>query len=75
MLTGVAAATQAGPATVLSYVILGIACAYSALSYARLAAAVGGCVSADGYPWVAGLIVYFGYSRRHSQRAVGCSEA
>jgi APA family basic amino acid/polyamine antiporter len=51
VLTGVAAATQAGPAIVLSYVLAGVACAFSALAYAELAAAVGGCGSAYGYTY------------------------
>jgi APA family basic amino acid/polyamine antiporter len=51
VLTGVAAATQAGPAIVLSYVLAGFACAFSALAYAELAAAVGGCGSAYGYTY------------------------
>jgi len=51
VLTGVAAATKAGPAIVLSYMIAGTACAFSALAYAELAAAVGGCGSAYGYAY------------------------
>src|SRR5258706_12634926 len=42
VLTGVAAATQAGPAIVLSFVVAGIACAFVAFSYAELASCVGG---------------------------------
>lgn len=53
VLTGIAAAHQAGPAVVLSFVISGIACAFAALAYAELAAAVGGCGSAYGYSYVA----------------------
>ena len=53
VLTGIAAATQAGPAVILSFVIAGIACAFAALAYAELAAAVGGCGSAYGYSYVA----------------------
>ncbi len=51
VLTGVAAATQAGPAIVLSYLVAGTACAFSALAYAELAAAIGGCGSAYGYSY------------------------
>ncbi|MFQ6757391.1 MAG: amino acid permease [Deltaproteobacteria bacterium] len=51
--TGIAAATQAGPAVILSFVIAGIACAFAALAYAELAAAVGGCGSAYGYSYAA----------------------
>ena len=53
VLTGHAAATQSGPAVVLSFVIAGIACALAALSYAELSAALGGCGSAYGYSYVA----------------------
>ncbi len=53
VLTGIAAATQAGPAVILSFVIAGIACAFAALAYAELASAVGGCGSAYGYSYVA----------------------
>ena len=53
VLTGIAAATQAGPAIVLSFIIAGFACAFAALSYAELAAAVGGCGSAYGYSYAA----------------------
>jgi APA family basic amino acid/polyamine antiporter len=51
VLTGIAAATQAGPAIVLSFVVAGLACAFTALSYAELAASVGGCGSAYGYTY------------------------
>jgi APA family basic amino acid/polyamine antiporter len=53
VLTGVAAATQSGPAVMLSFVIAGLACAFAALSYAELSASVGGCGSAYGYSYVA----------------------
>ena len=53
VLTGVAAATQAGPAVVLSFVVSGLACAFAALAYAELSASVGGCGSAYGYSYAA----------------------
>lgn len=53
VLTGIAAAHQAGPAVVLSFVISGTACAFAALAYAELAASVGGCGSAYGYSYAA----------------------
>lgn len=53
VLTGIAAAEQAGPAIILSFIISGFACAFAALAYAELAAAVGGCGSAYGYSYVA----------------------
>ncbi len=51
VLTGIVAATDTGPAIVLSYIVAGLACAFSALSYAELAASVGGCGSAYGYAY------------------------
>ncbi|PJD93479.1 MAG: amino acid permease [Legionella sp.] len=51
ILTGVVAATHTGPAIILSYVIAGFACVFSALSYAELAASIGGCGSAYGYAY------------------------
>ncbi len=53
VLTGVAAATQAGPAVVLSFIIAGTACAFAALAYSELAASVGGSGSAYGYSYAA----------------------
>ena len=49
VLTGIAAATKAGPGLILSFIVSGTACAFSALSYAELAASIGGCGSAYGY--------------------------
>ncbi len=53
VLTGIAAATQAGPAVVLSFVVSGFACAFAALAYAELSSSVGGCGSAYGYSYAA----------------------
>ncbi|MBI4667086.1 MAG: amino acid permease [Nitrospinae bacterium] len=53
VLTGIAAATQSGPAVILSFVVAGVACAFAALAYAELASAVGGCGSAYGYSYAA----------------------
>lgn len=53
VLTGIAAATQSGPAVILSFVLAGLACTFAALSYAELAASVGGCGSAYGYSYSA----------------------
>ena len=51
VLTGIAAATQAGPAIIFSYVLAGVACALSALAYAELASSVGGCGGAYSYAY------------------------
>lgn len=53
VLTGLAAATQSGPAVILSFIFAGLASAFAALSYAELAASVGGSGSAYGYSYVA----------------------
>ncbi|WP_245537335.1 amino acid permease [Thiocystis violascens] len=82
VLTGVAAATQAGPAIVLSYLVAGIACAFSALAYAELAASVGGCGSAYGYSyaglgeivaWIIGWDLILEYGVATSAVAIGWS--
>jgi APA family basic amino acid/polyamine antiporter len=51
VLTGIAAATQAGPAVIFSFLLAGIACGFSAFAYAELASSVGGCGSAYGYAY------------------------
>jgi APA family basic amino acid/polyamine antiporter len=60
VLTGIAAATQAGPAIILSYLLAAIACGFAALSYAELAATFGGCGGAYGYAY-AGLGEFFAW--------------
>ena len=69
VLTGVAAATQAGPAILLSFIVAGIACAFVAFAYAELASTVGGCGGAYGYAyalfgeiiaWIIGWNLVFG---------------
>lgn len=49
VLTGIAAATHAGPAIIFSYILAGLACLFSALAYAELSSSIGGCGSAYGY--------------------------
>ncbi|KTD18736.1 basic amino acid/polyamine antiporter, APA family [Legionella lansingensis] len=82
VLTGIVAATQAGPAIILSYVIAGFACAFAALSYAELAASVGGCGSAYGYAyagfgeviaWIVGWDLLLEYAVAVSAVSVGWS--
>lgn len=51
VLTGIAAATKAGPAVVLSYCFAGIASMFAALAYAELASSVGGTGSAYSYAY------------------------
>jgi APA family basic amino acid/polyamine antiporter len=51
VLTGIAAATQAGPAVIFSYLLAALACGFSALAYAELASSVGGCGGAYGYAY------------------------
>ncbi len=82
VLTGIAAATHAGPAIIVSYIVAGIACAFSALAYAELAATVGGCGSAYGYAyaglgelaaWIIGWDLILEYSVATSAVAIGWS--
>jgi APA family basic amino acid/polyamine antiporter len=69
VLTGVAAATQAGPAIILSFIVAGVACVFVAFAYAELASTVGGCGAAYGYAyalfgeivaWIIGWNIVFG---------------
>ena len=53
VLSGITAATQAGPAVILSFVAAGFACACAALSYAEMASSIGGSGSAYGYGYAA----------------------
>ena len=82
VLTGIAAATHAGPAIIVSYIVAGIACAFSAMAYAELAATVGGCGSAYGYAyaglgelaaWIIGWDLILEYSVATSAVAIGWS--
>ena len=82
VITGVVAATQTGPAIVFSYILAGLACTFSALSYAELAASVGGCGSAYGYAyvgfgeliaWIVGWDLLLEYSISISAVSVGWS--
>jgi APA family basic amino acid/polyamine antiporter len=82
VLTGIAAATKAGPAVMLSYALAALACALSALCYAELAAAIGGCGSAYGYAyaglgeifaWIIGWDLLLEYGLSTSTVAVGWS--
>jgi APA family basic amino acid/polyamine antiporter len=82
ILTGVVAATHAGPAIILSYVLAGFACAFAALSYAELAASIGGCGSAYSYAyagfgefiaWIVGWDLLLEYSISVSAVSVGWS--
>lgn len=82
VLTGVAAATQAGPAVSLSYVLAGLAALFAALSYAELATSVGGTGSAYNYAyssfgellaWIIGWALLLEYTMSVSTVAVGWS--
>lgn len=82
VLTGIAAATKAGPAVMLSYVLAACACGFSALCYAELASSVGGCGSAYNYAyvgigelfaWVVGWTLLLEYSLAVSAVAIGWS--
>ena len=82
ILTGVVAATQAGPAVIFSYILAGIACVFAALSYAELASSIGGCGSAYGYAyagfgeliaWIVGWDLLLEYAISVSAVSVGWS--
>lgn len=82
VLTGIAAATHAGPAIVLSYVVAGLACAFAALSYAELSSSIGGCGSAYGYAyasvgelpaWIIGWALILEYGVATATVAIGWS--
>lgn len=82
VLTGIAAATEAGPAITLSYVLSGCACLFSALAYAELAAAIGGSGSAYTYSytsfgelvaWIIGWDLILEYTMSVSTVAIGWS--
>lgn len=82
VLTGVVAATQAGPAIIFSYIMAGLACVFAALSYAELAAMIGGCGSAYGYAyagfgellaWIVGWDLLLEYTVSVSAVSVGWS--
>lgn len=82
VLTGIAAATLAGPAVVLSFVVAGIVCTFAALCYSELASSLGGCGSAYGYGyaslgelpgWMIGWILILEYGVATAAVATGWS--
>lgn len=82
VLTGIVAAMHAGPAIVASFVVAGLACIFVALSYAELAASIGGCGSAYGYAyaglgeiiaWIIGWDLLLEYGLGISTVAIGWS--
>lgn len=82
MLTGVVAAKHSGPAVTLSFIVAGLACVFVALSYAELAASIGGCGSAYGYAyaglgeviaWIIGWDLLLEYGLGISTVAIGWS--
>jgi APA family basic amino acid/polyamine antiporter len=82
VLTGVAAAQHAGPAIVVSFVISGAACAFSAFAYAEFASMIPAAGSAYSYAyaalgeifaWIIGWDLILEYSVGASAVAVGWS--
>ncbi len=82
VLTGQAAANFAGPGIMISFVITGILCAFVALSYSELAAAIPVSGSAYSYSyasmgefvaWIMGLLLLLEYGVAASTVAVGWS--
>jgi len=82
VLTGIAAATKAGPAVTFSYIIAGFVCMFAALAYAELASSVGGTGSAYGYAyagfgefiaWIIGWNLVLEYTMSVATVAIGWS--
>lgn len=82
ILTGIAAATKAGPAVVISYMIAGMASLFAALAYAELTASISGAGSAYSYAyagfgeliaWIIGWDLLLEYSMSVSTVAIGWS--
>lgn len=82
VLTGIAAATKAGPAVMFSFVFAGIAAGFSAFAYAELSSSIGGCGSAYGYSlaglgeliaWIIGWDLLLEYGVACSAVAIGWS--
>lgn len=82
VLTGIAAATKAGPAIGLSYVLAGLAALFTAFAYAELSSSVGGCGSAYNYSyasfgelvaWIIGWALILEYSVAVSTVSIGWS--
>lgn len=82
VLTGVAAATRAGPAITLSYIVAGLASLFAALAYAELTTSIGGCGSAYNYTytafgefiaWIVGWDLLFEYALSVSTVSIGWS--
>lgn len=82
VLTGIAAATKAGPAVTISYVIAGLASMFAALAYAELASSIGGAGSAYSYAyagfgefiaWIIGWDLLLEYAMSVSTVAIGWS--
>jgi len=82
VLTGIVAATQAGPGIIFSFILAGLACVFTALAYAELSTSIGGCGSAYGYAyagfgefiaWIIGWDLLLEYGVIVSAVAVGWS--
>jgi APA family basic amino acid/polyamine antiporter len=82
ILTGVAAALDAGPAIVISYIIAGLAAMCAAFSYAELTASLGGSGSAYSYAyagfgefiaWIIGWDLLLEYAMSVATVAIGWS--
>jgi basic amino acid/polyamine antiporter, APA family len=82
VLTGIAAATKAGPAISLSYVVAGLASMFAALAYAELSTCIGGCGSAYSYSnvvfgelvaWIIGWDLILEYTLSVATVAIGWS--
>jgi APA family basic amino acid/polyamine antiporter len=82
VLTGIAAATKAGPGISVSYIFAGLAAMFAALSYAELSTSIGGSGSAYNYAyvsfgeiaaWIIGWALVLEYTMSVSTVAIGWS--
>lgn len=82
IVTGIAAATKAGPAIVISFLVAGLASLLTALAYAELSSSIGGCGGAYNYAyksfgktiaWIIGWGLLFEYGVGAALLAIGWS--
>ncbi|HLB42213.1 MAG TPA: amino acid permease [Gammaproteobacteria bacterium] len=80
VITGIAAATKAGPAVVISYIVASLAALFAALAYTELASSIGGTGSAYSYAytgfgemiaWLIGWDLLLEYAMSVSTVAIG----
>src|SRR3990167_6046015 len=82
IVTGIATATKAGPAVMISFIIAGMASLLTALAYAELSSSIDGCGGAYNYAyqcfgkftaWIIGWILLFEYGIGAALLSIGWS--